>query len=212
MVKIHVIGSSHAKRIGTKMARISGLGTNISNLGVPGAKFDQMVWPAIQDVQAGDILLVSPFGNELQKYKCKRVGTVWKIQRYHPISKTEYLALIEKLKSKLAEYSDSLCDKYIVTNFYRCLGLPTDQFQHPGWLKLQRSFNKILENIGRDRSFGASTYIIKHQDIVDRERVGRILGKDWKRYADLQYDGIHFRNYSIIARQIVHQIRFYSAL
>ena len=212
MVAIFLIGSSHAKRLGYKMANLLGSVHTVVNLGKSGAKFNQIVWPQVSDVKPGDVFIVLPFGNELQKQRSRVVNRVWTIQNYDPISETEYSNLLDRLRAKLMEYPDSLCDKYIVTNFYRCLGLPTQQVQHPGWLRLQIQFNRILKSKEASQFFGARTFIIPHQDIVTDRAPSREVSKNWVFYSQLQYDGIHFKDYRIIANRILDIVRLFSTV
>ena len=194
------------------MADILGNEHTVVNLGKSGAKFNQIVWPPASKVKPGDILIILPFGNELQKQRSKVVNRVWTIQNYDPISEAEFSNLMDKLKVKLMDYPDSLCDKYVVTNFYRCLGLPTQQVQHRGWLRLQISFNRMLKNKEASQFFGARTFIIPHQEIVTDKAPSRKVSKSWVLYSKLQYDGIHFKDYRLIAKRILDTVRLFSTM
>jgi hypothetical protein len=199
---IFVVGSSHARRIGVKLERIPRI-EPVVNLGIPGAKFSNLKWPDKKDVKVGDKILVVPFGNDLQNHRARKEDGLWKIQKYSPISEERYSDLMEKLKVKLAEYPSSACDKFIVTNFYRFLG-PKPQHNHfPGWFSSQKRYNRVFDSLETD----SRTFVIRHQTIVssfaDREKALR----NWLFYSQLQYDGIHFRDYDKIARNILDFIK-----
>ena len=59
------------------MANLLGSVHTVVNLGKSGAKFNQIVWPQVSDVKPGDVFIVLPFGNELQKQRSRVVNRVW---------------------------------------------------------------------------------------------------------------------------------------
>lgn len=189
------MGSSHAKRIGRELKNIPNI-EPVVNMGIPGATFLQLKWPKKETVQVGDKILLVPFGNDLQR--ARKVNGLWKIERYSPITEARYSELLKLLTEKLAEYPPSVCDKFVITNFYRYLGPRPDQNHFSGWLSLQKRYNRFLANLQTDNR----TFVIKHQNIVSTYAEREKALKDWRFYSSLQYDGLHFADYSRIARNI----------
>jgi hypothetical protein len=68
MRTIFIIGASIGFSVGLAMARLPGIETSfrIVNLCKKGAKFPDLVWPKFSEVEENDILLIFPFGNDLQ--------------------------------------------------------------------------------------------------------------------------------------------------
>jgi len=92
------------------------------------------------------------------------------------------------------------CKVFIVENFFRLLCC--DLHQHKNWVSYQNSINKNLcEFFARINS----VTVLKHREIVDLDHK-KGNHRKIEEYKKLQYDAVHFRNYSVIARKILDRM------
>ena len=213
-MNFHIVGASHAARLGKVLPRTTlpvdedsnsqeALAISVSNLGKPGRRFRDLVWPDVSNVSEGDFLLVLPFGNDLQKNRASftnfpgRRFRFYHLEsaRYRPVSQEEYLELIDGLIAKLNSYR---CHKIVVTNFFRFINCR--HCFNPGWLSLQKKLNKILEQKLNELD---SVFVIPHYEILEPQPSKKTACKNLKKYVAMQYDNVHFLSYTYLAESVL---------
>jgi len=185
-MNFHIVGASHAARLGKVLPKTTlpvdedsnsqeALAISVSNLGKPGRRFKELIWPEVGKVSQEDFLIVLPFGNDLQKNRASFVNSPGNRFRfyhlepakYHPVSQEEYLKLIDRLIEKLNSYK---CHKIVITNFYR-------------FINCRHCFN--------------------HYEILEPQPSKKTACKNLKKYVAMQYDNVHFLSYAYLAESVL---------
>ena len=199
MKTVYVIGSSHAHRIQLVLKGLPEYNTefNILSFAKGGAKFSNLVWPDLESIDPSDVVLVFPLGNDLLKnrHHIKKQGRIFHLERFEPVEDIVFRTCLYLLEQKLSKCRAKIL---VVTSFYRhfCCRNHT----HQGWLGYQNLRNAQLFYI-QDRV--PNVTVLNHKKLVsDRNTELR----DTVRYRELQYDSVHFRDYTPIARKILPYI------
>ena len=196
-MKLWIVGSSHGVRLGRELEKIPDIREKyeIKNYSIRGCKYENLVFPAVDKVEKGDLLIILPFGNNIIRKGVSFYGGKFHLTKYCPISLKEYQDLCEDLYQKTLLYSGNIL---IISNFYRHLCCPVHTYK--GWISLQRKFNNLL----KEKFAGLESIGIK---VLDHLRlVHAYLGvrkvKQLGVYSGLQVDAVHFKDYSVIARNV----------
>ena len=196
MRTIFIIGASIGFSVGLAMARLPGIETSfrIVNLCKKGAKFPELVWPKFSEVEENDILLIFPFGNDLQTgfwYKDFTSEPQFHLREYRELEQSVLRGYYAELLARILRYQGKTT---LVTCFYRFL---CTCHKHPGLVAYYKKRNAEL--ISEFQNYDNVT-VLDHRTLVS-EQVYRAK-RDIKFYASLLYDQVHFKDNSVIARRI----------
>lgn len=199
--KVYVVGASHGLRLAAQLEKIENFKSKyiLRSFCIRGKKFRDLPFPQTEKSSEQDILIVIPFGNDLQKslVKFDKNDRKLHLTTYKPISEKEYDRLCEELYDKVVQFPGKVL---IITNFLRYLCCEAHEYK--GWVSLQKKFNSTLA--AKFQSLKESVKIVDHYSLVD-DQVGRKTVKKVKHYRKLQSDSVHFKNYRIIAERIFNQ-------
>jgi hypothetical protein len=201
MKNIWIVGSSHGVKIGTELVEVIGDQQNytIRNFSKSGAKFENLIWPNPNSVNKEDTILIIPFGNNLLKGYSKKISGNWHLTKYIPQTRLHLSLLITKLYIKCFDYP---CKILVITNFYRLLCCPVHKY--PGWLKFQYEVNREIE---KELSVLApQVKVLDHRALIDQRPGKKKAKQDMRYYVSLQYDNVHFKDYRVIASNILREI------
>ena len=205
MKTIHIIGSSHGKRLAMALERLPEYGKSyhLKNYAKGGACFKDLVWPDPDDLGSEDVLIVIPFGNDLlQKNKnCIFRGSdkILHMQKFLPTPDNEFLNLYNLLGIKLLGYLENKV--FVIQNFYRHFCCEKEKHHHRGWLGYQNRRNNELKK--ELEPFSCYVVVLDHRKLHTRS--GQLI-KDILMYKSKQYDGVHFRDYSVIGKNVLRFI------
>ena len=205
MKTIHIVGSSHGKRLALALERLPEFRNtyNLKNYARGGVGFKDLVWPDPDDLGSDDVLIVIPFGNDLlQKNKnCVYRGSdkIFHMQRFLPTPDNEFTNLYNFLLIKLLGYSENKV--FIIQNFYRHFCCEKEKHHHRGWLGYQNRRNNELKK--ELEPFSRYVVVLDHRKLHTRS--GQLI-KDIQMYKSKQYDGVHFRDYSVIGNNVLRFI------
>ena len=196
---IYIIGASIGFAIGLQMSRLPGIKDKyrVKNLCRKGAKFLDLVWPKASEVKENDIILIFPFGNDLQKGKYSRDAQA--PRAFHLLefvgiddaTRDLYYAL---LMATVERYQAKQAKIFIVTCFYRFL-CPCHIY--PNFLKFYMEQNRYMFQTFANFE---NVKVLDHRTLVS-DQVGKAK-RDSSFYASLLYDQVHFKDNSVIARRI----------
>ncbi len=196
MKTIFIVGASIGFSVGLAMARLPGIETSfrIVNLCKKGAKFPELVWPKFSEVGENDILLIFPFGNDLQTgfwYKDYTLGRQFHLREFVKLEQSVMESYYAELTARILKYQGKIT---LVTCFYRFL---CTCHKHPGLVAYYKERNSEL--ISEFSKYDKVT-VLDHRTLVS-EQVYRAK-RDIKFYASLLHDQVHFKDNSVIAKRI----------
>jgi len=193
---IYIIGASIGFAIGLQMSRLPGIKDKyrVKNLCRKGAKFMDLVWPKASEVKEHDIVLIFPFGNDLQKGKYSRDAEpprtfhLLEFVGVDDVTMNVYYAL---LIARIQKYQAKI---FIVTCFYRFL---CPCHIHPNFLRFYMDQNRYMFQTFANFE---NVKVLDHRTLVS-DQVGKAK-RNSSFYASLLYDQVHFKDNSVIARRI----------
>ena len=198
---IYLIGASHARRLSgpfTKQAEEGGF--RVVSRCTSGAPYRALEWPDLDSASKDDLVLVLPFGNDVNSKKCaekdRRTG-IWHLLRFEPKSDRYFQIRFQELKERIQKLP---CRVFICENFWRLLCCSLHN--HKNWLSYQNSINKQIFEFFKPLD---NVTVIKHREIVG-SNFDRKKAKNCGEYKKLQFDAVHFKSYEVIAQNLLDRM------
>jgi hypothetical protein len=156
--KIFLVGSSHLKRMARELVQLP-LNKNfeIVNLARPGATYDRIIWPKIEEVKSTDFLLVQFLGNDIfqkkfVKFERKDGKKCFHLTKFAPEPLPVILEKINQAKNRLVTYPGKVIVINIIVRHFRCCSLHQD-------LRVLQYQLRIKKLIKKELSFKNTTIV-----------------------------------------------------
>jgi hypothetical protein len=150
--KIFLVGSSHLKRMAREFVQLPfDKNFEIVNLARPGATYDRIIWPKIEEVKSTDFLLVQFLGNDIFQKKFvkfeRKVGKkCFHLTKFAPEPLPVILEKINQAKNRLATYSGKVILINIIVRHFRCCSLHQDTRVLQYQLRIKKLIKKELSS------------------------------------------------------------------
>ena len=200
-MKLHIVGASNGKEIFRSFLKYRKQVPNavpkitfIKSHCVPGTKYPELIWPTASELGKDDVLLILPFGNELQKGKYIRDSTpsrTFHLINFVPESDTVFADYMLDLQCRLMRYQ---CKILVINAFFRFL---CGCHVHPKLIPYIHRRNTELAKILKPLS---NVTVLDHRTLVS-EKIWKIK-RNPKLYMNLLRDSVHFKDNDVIARRI----------
>jgi hypothetical protein len=145
--KIFLVGSSHLKRMVREFVQLP-LNKNfeIIDLARPGATYEKIIWPKIEEVNSTDFLLLQFLGNDI--FQKKFVKLEWKarkkcfhLTKFAPEPLPVILEKIHQAKNRLSAYAGKIILINVIVRHFNCCTLHQD----PRTLQYQLKIEKLIK-------------------------------------------------------------------
>lgn len=205
MKRLYICGHSHGKKIARELLKFREIlnAYGVLDLTLPNGRFEDLELPNLQELRAGDIILLFTFGNDLFKSGVKttiqgRQNKVYHLTHFNPNSQEDFLRKYDSLAQK---FKGTPAKVYLFDTFYRHIRC------------CQKHHDERVLDFQIEQNYRLTAFFEKNQDITVLDHL-EFLGpiparfRDFKAYAHITPDSVHFQKgvYNVIVKKLVSEI------